>query len=110
MERTAVSATTTVNEVANGVQYFSSIEFPAGSQSVGQQTVTPVTTTGKILELQAVSLYRFPNSTSTLQCFLAVPVTTLGGTWRIPGGDRLLYSGRCGHQPLATIASATACR
>ncbi len=79
LESTALAGTTQVNEIANGVQYLYLASFAEDSQSAIGIPVTPETAKGKILELQSISLYRFPSSSSTLQCFLAVPATLASG-------------------------------
>ncbi len=80
LQTTAVAGTTKVDEVTNGVQYSSYVTFAQNSQSAVDVTVLPATATGKILEVKSISLYRYPSTNSTLQCFLAVPATTIQGS------------------------------
>jgi hypothetical protein len=75
---TSVGAATQVTELTSGVQYNYAVSFAANSQSAIGVAVTPVTASGKILQIQAVSLYRYPASGSVLQCFLAVPANVTG--------------------------------
>ncbi len=60
----------------NGVEYNYTLAFSSGSQTATATAITPVTDAGKILVLQTISLYRFPASTSSLQCFVGIPSAT----------------------------------
>jgi hypothetical protein len=67
-----------------GLQYFYTVTFASGAQSAINIPITPVTATGKLFVMQTTSIYRFPSSTSTLQCFIAVPAGASTGYIAVP--------------------------
>jgi hypothetical protein len=80
----ALAASAPAQAAVAGIQYLYTVSFAAGSQSATNVQVTPVTAVGKILVVQTLSIYRFPASASTLQCFLAVPAGAGTGYVAIP--------------------------
>ena len=63
----------TAHAAVDGLQYLYTVSFASGAQSATSVPITPVTAAAKIFVMQTVSIYRFPSSTSSLQCFVGVP-------------------------------------